>query len=275
MHMRTNDCAAVCQAAADKARQRMLNHPAAACKSIHWGSALSCVEILTVLYQCVLNLDDSPELRDRFILSKGHAAFCLYTVLNQKGIISDELYDSFRNDGSALSELSHYDPALGIDASGGSLGMGLSYGAGLALLARSMHQPYQTYVLTGDGELDEGNIWEAIMLISQQHITNLTLIVDRNRLQLDGLTDEIISWDNICRRFEAFGFDVFSVDGHDCAALISAFRSASVSDKPRVIVANTVKGKGVSFMENNCIWHDRLLLSAELQLARNEVNCDA
>jgi len=270
-----NDNIGLCQKTAAMARQRMLDHPAAASKSIHWGSAFSCVEILAVLYQCILNNNSSDDLRDRFILSKGHAAFSLYTIMNLKGMLSNQLYDTFREDGSSLSELSHYDPELGIEASGGSLGMGLSYGAGLALLARKTNQPYQTYVLTGDGELDEGNIWEAIMLISQLQLSNLTLIVDHNRLQLDDYTDRIISWKDIVRRFEAFGFNVYSADGHDCAELLSAFHAASLSDKPKVIIANTVKGKGVSFMENECVWHDRLLSSAELQLARSEVKCDA
>ena len=272
--MITND-SAICQSAAVRARQLMLEHPAAGRRQIHWGSCFSCVEILSVLYHCVLRQGTAETQPDHFILSKGHAAFSLYTILYLKGLISASLYASFREDGSSLSELSHYDPALGIEVSGGSLGMGLSYGAGLALLARKQHQSCRTYVLTGDGELDEGNIWEAVMLISQLQLTDLTLIVDRNCLQLDGDTEKILAWNEIGQRFAAFGFEVIFTDGHNCEELLSAFRQASLCGKPNVIVANTVKGKGVSFMEHQCVWHDKQLSAAELQLARSEVNGDA
>lgn len=260
-----------CSKMADEARKLMVIKASSLSKSIHWGGSLSCLEILSVLYGNVLNISCDFNTCDRFILSKGHAAFGLYTILNIRGIISDELYSTFRNDGGRLSELSHCDKELGIEVSGGSLGMGLSYGAGLALLAKKKNACYKTYVLVGDGEIDEGNIWEAVMFISQYKLDNIVLIVDMNNLQLDGLTEEISSWRNIKKRFESFGFDVCVTDGHDCQALIDSLNKPSESGVPKAVIAQTIKGKGISFMENECIWHDKVLLGDELQTAIREV----
>lgn len=259
------------------ARKKMVSLAEWVEEDIHWGGALSSVEILVTLYHAVLNVKKESEfkIRDKFLLSKGHAAVALYTVMNLEGMISDALYRTYRQDGAPLPELLHYDKELGFEVSGGSLGLGLSYGVGLALLAKKKGYTYHTYVEVGDGELDEGNIWEAAMSASQFGLDNLTVIVDANVLQLDGYTKDIMDLGNIGDKFSSFGFEVYETDGHDCRDLLDAFKRKSESNKPKGIIAHTVKGKGISFMEGNYLWHDRRLQGKELMAAKEELRTDA
>ncbi len=238
------------------------------------GGGLSSIEILSVLYGAVLNVTDrnlSDTERDKFLLSKGHAALAVYIALYEAGLLSGERLSSFQRDGSPVSEIMEACPELGFETSGGSLGINLSYGVGLALLAKKEGYPYKTYVLVGDGELDEGNVWEAVMLAPRLGLDNLTLIVDANTVQCDGPTRDIIGWENLEERLRAFGWAAVPVDGHDCGELLGALTGRSPPGKPFAVIANTVKGKGVSFMENNYLWHDRLLRGKELELALKEV----
>lgn len=259
------------------ARSKMISLAECVEEDIHWGGALSSVEILVTLYHAVLNVKRESEfkIRDKFLLSKGHAAIALYTIMNLEGMISDALYRTYRQDGASLSELLHYDKELGFEVSGGSLGLGISYGVGLALLARKKGYTYHTYVEVGDGELDEGNIWEAAMSASQFGLDNLTVIVDANVLQSDGCTEDIMDLGNIGDKFSSFGFEVHETDGHDCRELLNVFTMKSRNNKPKVIIAHTVKGKGISFMEGNYLWHDKRLQGKELMAAKEELRTDA
>lgn len=266
-----------CVLLSNKARKKMISLAEEIEEDIHWGGAFSSVEILTVLYHSVLNVKRESAFgnKDKFLLSKGHAAIAAYTLMNLEGLISDTVYNTYRKDGSQLSELMHYDNELGFEMSGGSLGLGVSYGVGLALLAKKKGYKYHTYVEVGDGELDEGNIWEAVMSAAQFHLDNLTVVVDANMLQLDGQTKDIMNLGSIGNKFQSFGFEVYEVDGHNCKELLCAFDSRNCSGSPRVIIAHTIKGKGVSFMENNYLWHDKRLKGDELFSAKKEVYANA
>ncbi len=265
-----------CKAIAAKMRQMMISKACSINGNIHWGSILSCTEVLTVLYHVIMKQDNcKDDDKDKFLLSKGHASLALYTIMNIEGILSDDIYHTYRDNGSSLSELAHYDKKLGIEVSGGSLGIAPSYGVGLALLAKKRSQSYHTYVLVGDGEIDEGNVWEAIMFAAQSKLDNFTLIIDANGIQSDGYTKEILSWENIKCRLESFGFETYSVDGHNCLELINAFSKSENKDCPKAIIANTTKGKGISFMENNYLWHDNYLKGTELDVAKSEVGLNA
>ena len=246
--------------------------------TMHWGGSFSSAEIFAVLYKEVLNCINNELLeieRDKFLLSKGHAALGLYATFNILGMLSDEQLSTYQKDGGELSELMESNPTLGFETSGGSLGINLSYGAGLALLAKRKNYSYKTYVEVGDGELDEGSVWEAIMFASQQKLDNLILIVDANTVQSDGFTKDIISWENLENRLKSFGWNTLAVDGHDCGELLDAFLNYSIKDMPLAIIANTIKGKGISFMENNYLWHDKVISKKELEIARGEIEENA
>jgi transketolase len=224
----------------------------------HLGGSLSSIDILTVLYFNVLNISKDNLLdpdRDRFILSKGHASIGLYSIFTLKGFISEELLSTFRKNGSILS--GHPDPGIpGVEHGTGSLGHGLSVGLGMALAAKINKQEYNTYVLLGDGELQEGQVWEAAMCAKQYKLDNLTAIVDRNRLQIDGLTEEIIGLENLKLKWKAFGWKVKTVNGHSISQLVNALKhSPQHNGIPTVIIAHTIKGKGVNYMENQVKWH--------------------
>ena len=224
----------------------------------HLGGSLSSIDILTVLYFNVLNItkDDltNPD-RDRFILSKGHASVGLYSIFALKGFISEELLFTFRKNGSILS--GHPEPGIpGIEHGTGSLGHGLSVGLGMALAAKINKQKYNTYVLLGDGELQEGQVWEAAMCAAHNKLDNLTAIVDRNNLQMDGSTEEILGLENLKLKWGAFGWKIKSVNGHSISQLIKVLKNSPNQDgMPTVIIAHTIKGKGVDFMENQVKWH--------------------
>jgi len=224
----------------------------------HQGGSLSEIEILASLYFGVMRIDpQNPDwvARDRFILSKSHACPGLYAVLAQRGFFPEDELDTFRKINSRLQGHAHIKTP-GVEMSGGSLGQGLSFGLGCALSARIDSDSYHTYVLLGDGECDEGQIWEAAMAAAHYGLDNLTVIVDRNRIQNDRFTDEVMKLEPFADKWKAFGWNVLKIDGHDFASLIDAFASARKhSSQPTVIIADTVKGKGISFMENNPAFH--------------------
>jgi len=227
-------------------------------KASHIGGALSMADILAVLYNDILHVYPSnPEHsdRDRFLLSKGHACSALYATLALKGFFPVEDLSSYARDGSILlSHTSHHIP--GIEFSAGSLGHALPVSCGLALAAKRKNAKWRTFCLLSDGELDEGSNWEAILFAPQLKLDNLILIVDYNKIQSLGNVKDIIDLDPLNEKFKAFRWEVLEVDGHDHKLLKNTFLNANnLNDKPKVIIANTIKGKGVSFMENKLLWH--------------------
>ncbi len=260
-----------CRIIADKVRLDLIELGEKVNNTMHWGGDLSCVEILAVLYGEIMNRQgDDFEHNDKFLLSKGHAGASLYATLYEVGILSKSELMTYQEDGTALAELAEYNPQLGIEVSGGSLGLGLSYGVGLALLAKKKQYDYHTYILVGDGELDEGSVWEAAMSASQFSLDNITVIIDNNGAQSDGSTVDIMSMENLKERFEVFGWAVDVVNGHNCKEIIDSILNFQ-QRKPHAIIANTIKGKGVSFMENNNEWHDKRLQGDNLVMARKEI----
>lgn len=232
----------------------------AAAGSGHPGGSLSAVEILTALYFQVLRVDprrpDDPE-RDRFILSKGHACPALYATLAERGFFPLSWLEDLRRLGSPLQGHPDMRKVPGVEMSTGSLGQGLSVGVGMALAGRLRESGYRVYVLLGDGECQEGQVWEAAMAAAHYRLRNLVAIVDRNRLQIDGPTEEVLALEPLADKWKAFGWSVITVNGHDFGELLSAFESVGYARRPTAIIARTVKGKGVSFMENQVDWHGK------------------
>lgn len=250
-------------------------------KSGHPGGSLSCVDILAVLYKKILNIpvewDKSPNFktRDKFILSKGHASPALYATLANCGFFSKDLLMGFRMLGSKLQgHPSSRTKLPGIEVSTGSLGQGLSIGIGLALANRLDKLKSKVFVLLGDGEMQEGSVWEGLMNASHHKLNNLVVIVDKNNLQIDGDVREIKSLEPLDEKLKAFGFEVSVVDGHNYDEIENALLEAKKSDKVCAIIANTIKGKGVSFMENNVSWHGKAPKDEELNKALEELNAD-
>lgn len=234
----------------------------------HLGGSLSLVDILTALYD-VVNVS-KDENRDRVILSKGHGALALYTVLELKGMMSPDLVDTFETNGTHLFAHASRDVEHGIEFSGGSLGLGISYAVGVALACKTKSLNNHIYVIVGDGECNEGVFWEAMMTAHQFKLDNLTVIVDNNGLQADGFTKEIIDLSPLADKLNAFGIKAVTVDGHDIESLLSVF-ALREEGKPVAIVANTVKGKGVSFMENEAAWHHGVLNQKKYDKAMEEL----
>lgn len=234
-----------------------------AAKSGHPGGNLSAVEILAVLYKFCMNhspeWDKSPDFqnRDRFILSKGHASAALYSILAECGYFPKEELLTFRKLGTRLQGHPSCRHLKGIEVSTGSLGQGLSMACGVALGLKLDKNPANVFVLVGDGEMQEGSIWEAIMNASHHNLNNLIAFIDKNKLQIDGCTCEVKSIEPLDEKFEAFGWNVINIDGHNVEEIFVAVQSAKTMDRPTAIIAETVKGKGVSFMENNCGWHGK------------------
>jgi transketolase len=229
-------------------------------KSGHYGSVFSAAEIFVVLYYHMLRYDPSlPDWpnRDRFILSKGHAAVGLYPILADVGFFDPALLDTYTRLGSPFGDHPDMRKIPGIDFSSGSLGHGLSVGVGMALAARVSKRSYRVYVLLGDGEMDEGQVWEAAMSAAHYRLGNLVAIVDRNRVSVDGPTAEVMDVEPLTTKWAAFGWQVHEVDGHDLNALLD--RSAGLPDpasaQPTILIAHTVAGKPVSFMEHRFEWH--------------------
>ncbi|MCC8165225.1 MAG: transketolase [Planctomycetes bacterium] len=232
-----------------------------AAKSGHPGGALSMADIMTALYFHEMNIDpNNPkwESRDRFILSKGHACPVLYGALALKGYFDFEIIHTLRSEGSILQGHPDMKKCPGIDISTGSLGQGLSCGVGMAIAGKRDNLPYRVFIMVGDGEAQEGQIWEAAQTASKYNLDNLVVIIDDNGLQCDGSCDDIMPTRDLGKKFEAFGFEVFSIDGHDMDQILAAFdliRSRSANGRPKCIMAKTLKGRGVSFMEDVAEWH--------------------
>jgi len=227
-------------------------------RGAHIGPALSIIDIVTALYMGVLKYDiRNPQWpdRDRFILSKGHAVLGLYPVLAEAGLLPFDLLKSFYSGETILSGHPVLNQEIGIEASTGSLGHGLSIGVGMALSAKMDNKNFRTFVLVGDGECNEGTIWEACMTASKYKLNNLIAIVDFNGLQADGFTKEVMNMIPLNDKWKSFGWCVEEVDGHSIEKLLAAFKKNKFVDKPSVIIAHTVKGKGVSFCENNKLYH--------------------
>ena len=238
----------------------------------HVGGSLSCVEILAVLYFHFMRhdpLNSKWEDRDRFILSKGHSAPTLYATLAEAGYLPVEELKTLRKFGSRLQGHPDINFNLpGIEVSTGSLGQGLSIGCGIALNARLEKKDFKTYVLLGDGECNEGQIWEAVMFASHYKLDNLIAIIDRNNFQIDGPTEKIIKLEPFAEKWKSFGWNVIEIDGHDIKQIIKAFDdSKKIKDKSTVIIANTIKGKCVSFMEKNNEFHGKSPTREEYELA--------
>lgn len=230
------------------------------CKApTHYASSLSCVEILTYLYSHLIK-QNNELITNKFILSKGHAALALYSCLKEFNYISQADLLTYNLNGSHISCQGTYDPQIGIEMSSGSLGMGLSFAIGKALAFRKQHQNNRKiYVLLGNGECNEGMTLEALMFIGAHNLKQIYIIVDQNAMQLDGKSSSVLevkSWQNL---FAGFGIKAFECDGHNFNSLNEAFTKAQNTNEPCAIIANTIKGKGVSFMENNNDWHHKLL----------------
>ena len=241
----------------------------------HPGGSLSAVEIVTVLYFRLLRHKPSdPQWsdRDRFILSKGHAAPLLYAALAECGYFPVDELSTLRQLDSRLQGHTDRTVTPGVEMSAGALGQGLSFAIGIALAARLNSQNYRAYVLLGDGECDEGQIWEGAMAAAHFKVDNLTAIVDNNRQQIDGWNRDVMNLDPFNKKWQAFGWHVIEVDGHDFTQLIDAFKQAKqVKGQPTVIIANTIKGKGVSFMENNPAFHGKAPNAEEVEIALKEL----
>ena len=240
----------------------------------HPGGALSCMDILTVLYFDIMKIDpENPkwEERDRFILSKGHSSIGLYAILHLRGFMDKKTLLTFRQDKSLLSGHPDMNKVSGVEMSTGALGHGLSVGIGLAVAAKKDHKKHRVFVLMGDGETQEGSVWEAAMFASHHKLDNLVGIVDRNKLQIDGCTEDVLALEPYKTKWEAFGWHVEEIDGHDMEQIRAAFKKKPLVNKPTLILANTVKGKGVSFMENNPAWHGGGLKGDLVDIATREV----
>ena len=241
----------------------------------HPGGSLSAVEVIVALYFHVMNIDpkkpDWPN-RDRFILSKGHACPTWYATLAEKGYIPVEELDTLRKLGSRLQGHPDMRACPGVEASTGSEGQGLSMGVGMALAARLDRKLYHVYVMIGDGELDCGQTWEAAMAASHFHVDNLTAIVDRNMLQLDGPTAHIMSVEPLADKWKAFGWHVTEIDGHNFKEILRALeKSKDVKGRPNLIIAHTLKGKGVSYMEGAVSFHGKAPDKEEYEQAMEEL----
>lgn len=224
----------------------------------HTGGSLSSIEVETLLYFHVMNIDPkNPKMenRDRFILSKGHCVEALYSTLAERGFISDELIKTYGKYDSKLA--GHPTKKIpGIELNSGALGHGLSVGVGMSIAAKMDKKSYHTYVLMGDGEQGEGSIYEAAMSASHYKLDNLVAIIDRNHLQISGNTENVMSIDPIRQRWEAFGWEVFEVNGNNMEELVKLFDSLSYDNKkPKLIISETIKGNGISYMENVAKWH--------------------
>jgi len=243
-------------------------------KGGHIGGALSCTDILVALYYAVMRIDPKHpnwESRDRFVLSKGHSVEGLYAILADLGFISETELGSYRGFHSRL--IGHpTNNVPGIEVNTGALGHGLSVGVGMALAGKMDRKDYKVYALMGDGELAEGSVWEAAMAGSHYKLDNLIGIVDRNRLQIGGNTEDVMALEDLKAKWQAFGWEVLDGDGHDFQTLVGMLaRIPVVSGKPHVIIANTIKGKGISFMENQSGWHHRVPNDREYAEALHEL----
>ena len=245
----------------------------------HPGGALSIADIMAVLYFNQMNIDSKDEksnLRDRLVLSKGHAVAALYAALAEKEYIPKEELKTFRKLGSRLQGHPDMEKLPGLDMSTGSLGQGLSIANGMALASKMDSLGCRIYCILGDGEIEEGQIWEAAMTANKYHLDNLCVILDFNGLQIDGTVEEVKALDCLRSKWESFGFNVISCNGNDIEMLISSFEQAKqTKGMPSIIIAETVKGKGVSFMENKAEWHGKAPNEEEYNRAMKELKLEA
>lgn len=238
----------------------------------HIGPALSLTEVMAALYFSVMNFDPKnpqAENRDRLILSKGHGVIAQYAALKELGIIKEEELTSFKQNNTELYAHPSLNHHLGIEFSSGSLGQGLSLGAGCALALKRKKNNAHVFVILGDGECNEGSVWEAAMFASYQKLDNLTVIIDKNNIQYDDFTENVLSMEPLDKKWESFGFETRVVDGHDIEQLKKILNKQH--EKPLAVIAETVKGKGVSFMENNPKWHNGILSAEQYEIAVKEV----
>jgi len=241
----------------------------------HLGSSLSCVDILVAAYWSSLRVDprrpDDPD-RDRLILSKGHAAPALYAALAYRGFFPDDQLDDYATHGSLLEEHPSLDCVPGVEASTGSLGHGLSLGLGMAIAGRIQGRSYRVIVVLSDGECNEGSVWEAAMLAPARGIDRIVAVVDYNRWQATGRSEEIMALKPLRQKWESFGWSSYEIDGHNPGELTSVLGNVpDESGKPIAVVARTVKGKGISFMEDDNNWHYRIPTAEEVKAARQEL----
>lgn len=260
---------------ANKMRKNILKMIHSA-NSGHPGGSLSSVEIVTYLYFKEMNIDSpNDENRDKFILSKGHGAPVLYSVLMEKGFISKELMSTLRQIDSKLQGHPDMKKLPGVEASTGSLGQGLSIANGIALANKLDNKKSRVFALLGDGEVQEGMVWEAAMLAAHYNLDNLTAILDHNGLQIDGRNDDVMKVEPLDKKWESFGWHVIKADGHDFKSLENAFEERKkITGQPAIIIAETIKGKGVSFMEDKSGWHGKAPNDEELAIALNELGGD-
>ena len=244
-------------------------------KSGHPGGSLSAADIITYLYFKEMNVDANDpdnEDRDRFVLSKGHCCPALYGALALKGYFPPEEIQVLRHIGAMLQGHPDMKGTPGVDMSSGSLGQGISAACGMALAAKYSRKDYRVYAMLGDGECEEGQVWEAAMFASHYKLDNLCAIVDYNGLQIDGHVADVAGLDKLEEKFGSFGFEVITIDGHNFDEIESAFNKAkTVKGKPTVIIANTIKGKGVSYMENQVGWHGKAPNADEYKIAKAEL----
>jgi transketolase len=250
-----------------------LSHKA---KASHLGSALSCVDLLAVLYNNILRIDpQNPNQTglDKFILSKGHAAAAIYTTLAYKKFFPLERLDEYGKDGGHLCE--HPAPFCvpGIEVATGSLGHGLPIGSGMALASKIKKKTNRIYVLMSDGECNEGSVWEAALFAASKKLGNLTAIIDYNKWQATGRSDEVLGLPSLKKKWKAFGWETKEIDGHNLKKIFNALKKGpNKTGKPRMIIANTIKGKGVSFMEDDNNWHYRIPTEEEVKKAHREID---
>ncbi len=224
----------------------------------HVGGSLGAADVLVALYYHLMKHDpQQPDLenRDRFVLSKGHCTPVIYAILADCGYFPESDLETFRRPGSHLQGHPYQPKTPGIEASTGTLGLGISTGLGMALAAKLKNQSHHYYIMCGDGEIQEGQVWEAAMFANKYKLNNVIGFVDRNYLQTDGHSEDIMPLDPLAPKWESFGWKVYTIDGHDFSEIISTVEAAKRSDRPVMIIANTIKGKGVDFMENQAEWH--------------------
>lgn len=241
----------------------------------HPGGSLSCADILTVLYFHTMRIDEKKpnwEERDRFILSKGHSVPALYSVLANRGFFDIEELKTLRKLNSKLQGHPDKNKVPGIDMTTGSLGQGLSIANGIAIAGKLDKKDYRVYTLLGDGEIEEGQVWEAAMTSSKYKLDNLCVIVDNNNLQIDGTIGDVKGLGDIDNKFKSFGFEVIKIDGHNIEEIIKGFEVAKeIKGKPTCIIANTIKGKGISYMENLAMWHGKAPNEEQYLKAKEEL----
>lgn len=267
--MSSNEIRGICK---KMRRDCLIMADSAGSTGFHFGGTFSMIEIVATLYFSVMHIDKddfNSNNRDRLIISKGHGIPAVYAALKEMGALTEENLRTYKSDDTILYGHPVMNESIGIEFSTGSLGQGLSQGTGCALALKHFNNAARVYVVIGDGECDEGSIWEAAMSASKFGLDNLVVIVDKNKIQYDGDTENVMPLLSLEDKFNSFGWNVCTIDGHDIDACETAF--SNQSDKPMVVIANTVKGKGISFMENDPAWHHARMTAAQRLAAVKEL----